>query len=167
MEISAPSSVSSVRRKSSSRTPSTRRSVQSSPPGRTLPRSRGPSKCPLPIGATMRVPRALAQLSVRRRRPPEASSTNVNPFGSALLRRLMRRCVAQCQRDFNVGRRPGFTVPRPRTAHGAAWMPLSESALMRRLGPRCWTKPLTSGSGLKHWERLCALPQKSTDTAVC
>src|SRR5262249_11111234 len=56
MWMRAPSSVSSVRRKSSSRTPSPRRSVQSPPPGSTFPRSRGPSKWPLAIGAVTRVP---------------------------------------------------------------------------------------------------------------
>src|SRR5437016_5905826 len=56
MWMSAPSSVSSVRRRSSSRTPSPRRSVQSPPPGSTFPRSRGPSKWPLAIGAVTRVP---------------------------------------------------------------------------------------------------------------
>src|SRR5258706_14394944 len=43
-------------RRSSSRTPSPRSRVQSPPPGSTLPRSRGPSKWPLAIGAVTRVP---------------------------------------------------------------------------------------------------------------
>src|SRR6266404_1191916 len=56
MWMRAPSSVSSVRRRSSSRTPPPRRSVQSPPPGSTFPRSCGPSKWPLAIGAVTRVP---------------------------------------------------------------------------------------------------------------
>src|SRR6185295_2008449 len=56
MLIKAPSSVSSVMRRSSSSTPSDRNSVQSPPPGKTVPRSRGPWKVPLVIGAMTRVP---------------------------------------------------------------------------------------------------------------
>src|SRR5215468_7920398 len=43
-------------RRSSSRTPSGRVRSQSPPPGKTLPRSRGPSKVPPVIGAITRVP---------------------------------------------------------------------------------------------------------------
>src|SRR5215471_5625732 len=56
MSISAPSSVSSVMRRSSSRTPSERSSNQSPPPGRTLPRSRRPSKSPPVTGMMLRMP---------------------------------------------------------------------------------------------------------------
>src|SRR4029077_9645730 len=56
MLIKAPSSVSSVMRRSSSSTPSDRNRVQSPPPGKTLPRSRGPSNVPLVIGAMTRAP---------------------------------------------------------------------------------------------------------------
>ncbi len=49
--MSAPSSVRSVTRRSISRTPSARRSSQSAlPPGRTVPRRRGPSKSPAAQG---------------------------------------------------------------------------------------------------------------------
>src|SRR5712692_2751579 len=43
-------------RRSSSRTPSVRSNSQSPPPGRTLPRSRGPSKSPPATGTMLRVP---------------------------------------------------------------------------------------------------------------
>src|SRR5262245_61928917 len=57
IETSAPSSVRSVARRSSSRTPSARSSSQSAlPPGRTVPRRRGPSKLPPLSGAVRRVP---------------------------------------------------------------------------------------------------------------
>src|SRR5437773_5662525 len=52
----APSSVWSVRRRSSSSTPSVRRIVQSPPPGTTRPRSLAPSKRPPEINAVRRVP---------------------------------------------------------------------------------------------------------------
>src|SRR5439155_1059320 len=52
----APSSVSSVMRRSSSTTPSERLIVQSSPPGNTLPRSLSPSNEPPVIGNVTRVP---------------------------------------------------------------------------------------------------------------
>ncbi len=52
-----PSSVRSVARRSSSRTPSARRRSQSAlPPGNTDPRSRGPSKSPPVMGTVRRVP---------------------------------------------------------------------------------------------------------------
>ena len=66
-KIKAPSSVSSVIRRSSSRTPSGRKRVQSPPPGKTLPRSRGPSKVPPVIGAITRVPCGTHAEPLRRR----------------------------------------------------------------------------------------------------
>ncbi len=62
MWMRAPSSVSRVRRTSSSRTPSPLRSVQSPPPANTFPRSRAPSNWPLAIGAVTRVPRGTAPI---------------------------------------------------------------------------------------------------------
>ena len=72
MWMRAPSSVSSVMRRSSSMTPSERLTVQSSPPGSTLPRSRSPSNEPPVIGKVTRVPWGPAPMScvgavVRRR----------------------------------------------------------------------------------------------------
>src|SRR5438552_5071733 len=57
MWMRAPSSVSSVMRRSSSTTPSGRLTVQSSPPGSTLPRSLSPSNELPVIGNVARVPR--------------------------------------------------------------------------------------------------------------
>ena len=55
--MSPPSSVRSVARRSSSRTPSSRRRSQSAlAPGNADPRSRGPSKSPPMIGTVRRVP---------------------------------------------------------------------------------------------------------------
>src|SRR6266446_7372615 len=56
MWMSAPSSVSSMMRRSSSVTPSERLTVQSSPEGSTLPRSLSPSNEPPVIGTVMREP---------------------------------------------------------------------------------------------------------------
>src|SRR5580700_1198775 len=58
--MSAPSSVSSVIRRSGSRTPSGRLITQSPPPGSTLPRSLSPSNEPPMIGNVRRVPRGPA-----------------------------------------------------------------------------------------------------------
>src|SRR2546428_11602067 len=65
--------VSSVMRRSSSVPPSARLSVQSPPPGSTLPRSRGPSKGPPAIGAVTRVPCGTAPIFCA----PAAASRNV------------------------------------------------------------------------------------------
>src|SRR6266446_6954083 len=62
MWMSAPSSLSSVMRRSSSVTPSARLTVQSSPHGSTLPRSLSPSNEPSVIGNVTRVPRGPAPM---------------------------------------------------------------------------------------------------------
>src|SRR5450432_1039777 len=58
----APSSASSVIRRSSSRTPSARLTTQSAPPGSTLPRSLSPSNEPPVMGNVRRVPRGPAPM---------------------------------------------------------------------------------------------------------
>src|SRR5258706_11643285 len=63
MWMRAPSSVSSVMRRSSSTTPSERLEVQSSPPGNTLPRSLSPSNEPPVIGYVTRAPWGPAPMS--------------------------------------------------------------------------------------------------------
>src|SRR5437870_9667763 len=132
IEMSAPSSVWRVARKSSSSTPSDRRSSQSALlPGSTVPRRRGPSNVPPSSGATRRVPYGTAPTSSTR-----ATFTCIVINGRVFIRRLDRM-----QHRESIGRwyRPASGVTRDDrliASIGRPWLDQSGNHQMPSPWPR-------------------------------
>src|ERR1019366_2481744 len=115
----APSSVSSVIRRSSSRTPSGRLTTQSAPPGSTLPRSLSPSNAPPVMGNVRRVPRGPAPMFC---------------VGAVLSRRVIRGrermglLLSAGEREVREGATMGTGTHPASVANAASWRTLLRRA---------------------------------------